>query len=501
MGKGANEKQETVEIRKVQPWVSRLLGKWDRETDVLIVGGGGAGLAAAIEAAKQGVKVLLLEKARHLGGETLVAAGIFVTAGTSLQRQAGINFPIERQWERVSKGLEIVPAKKLRSAYAFLSPPYGIMKRNPDVLKGAVLEGPRTIDWLLDLGVRFQPLRKESPTSHVVVGEHDLARMKKVIDLLHAEAKRLGVEILLETKGAGLYRNAEGRVVGATARTPEGKEINIKAKGAILATGGFVCNQQMVEEYSPFFARVTPHAIVPKDGSTGDGILMGRAIGAAFEDMDAGCTLCFEHPETKLVAAGALPPITIFVYNPVIIVNREGKRFFNEEYAYGAGGMEMVRLGYDVAYYVFDSKVTKGTARRVIEIYLERGMSVVSSNISELAKSAGISPEGLQDTVEKYNSYVDARLDPDFGRGKIRPDLFQKIDEPPYYCLPFTAVRYKTEGGLMANTKGQVLDRVNEEPIPGLYAAGATCGSVVPQLSEALSHGRIVGRNAAQEAR
>jgi len=498
--KGANEKQETVGIRKVQPWVSRLPSKWDRETDVLVVGGGGAGLAAAIEGAKQGVKVLLLEKARLLGGETLVAAGIFVTAGTSLQRQAGIDFPIERQWERVSKGLEIVPAKKLRSAYAFFSPPYGIMKRNPEVLKGAVLEGPRTIDWLLDLGVRFLPIRKESPTWHVVLGEHDLARMKNVTDRLHVEAKRLGVKILLETKGTELYRNAEGRVVGAKARTTHGDEINIKAKATILATGGFVCNQQMVEKHSPFFATVRPHAIVPKDGSTGDGILMGQAIGASLEDMDAGCTLCFEHPETKLVATGALPPITIFVYNPVIVVNREGKRFFNEEYAYGGGGMEMVRLGYDLAHYVFDSKVTKGTARRVIETYLERGMSAVSSNISELAKSAGISPGGLQDTVEKYNSYVDARLDPDFGRGKIRPDLFQKIDEPPYYCLPFTAVRYKTEGGLMANTKGQVLDLVNEEPLPGLYAAGATCGSVVPQLSEALSHGRIVGRNAAQEA-
>jgi fumarate reductase flavoprotein subunit len=439
--------------------------KWDKEADVLVVGAGGAGLAAAAEAAGKGAKVILMEKFPVVGGDTLRAGGLLLTAGTGLQKKAGIDYPVERYWEEQSSR-------------------DGIMRKyDPDVMKAVVMKGPETIEMLLRWGVKIMPPRKQTPLFHYVLPPYNLTGL---INPMYEQARKLGVEVLLETSAQRLYTDRSGRVVGLEGRSKGGGMVNIKAKAVILATGHYTFNDQMVKRYSRFALPAEHYNDLPPGSAAGDGILMGKAVGSALEDMCAGCTLKFQPPVISL----------FLITDPVMMVTAQGKRFFNEDGGYDPGCRAMLKKKIPVSYFIFDNKVMGGAYKVSIRSGVEKGWIVQADTIDGLAKASGIDPQGLKQTVEKYNTYADQKTDPEFGR---RSPLFRRVDEPPYFSWKCTVCRYKTEGGLMCNIKAQVIDNKTDQPIPGLYAAGVTSGSVSANILACISHGLIAGENAAAE--
>lgn len=447
------------DVNKAQP---HLPTEWHQQVDVLIAGAGGAGLTAAIEAAKAGARTVILEKEPSIGGQTIVSVGNVDAAGTCVQRAAGIEDSPERWWKE--KEAEVRRHK-----------------RRPEIKKYVYDGSPELIEWLIGLGVEFLPPEPAIPRWHVVAP--DFYNGWRMVRILEAEARKQGADILVNHRVVELYTDGQGRVVGVKVQPKGGEPINYRAGAVILATSGFHANQEMVEEYCPLYARA---AILPESprSSTGDGILMGKAIGAALEDMEAGATMT--------TTAGIM-----LVTDPIILVNKQGKRFMNELDSYVAAGVNMLKLKLDYGFYIFDEKVMRAR-QSSIEYYVKRGIVTVAPTVAELAAKAGIDAQGLAETIRCFNGYADAGKDAEFGKEGI---LLQRFDKPNFYALRVQPLRYKSEGGLMINLKAQVLDQTQEQPIPGLYAAGQTCGSIHPQLSDTLITGRIAGRNAAAEAK
>jgi len=185
------------------------------------------------------------------------------------------------------------------------------------------------------------------------------------------------------------------------------------------------------------------------------------------------------------------------VSDPILLVDAQGKRFINELDSYVAAAVAMLKLKMEYGFYIFDKKVMDAR-QATIAGYEKQGLVAAAPTIEELAKKAGIDAKGLVETVERFNRDVDAGKDSQFGKQGI---LLQKIKEPDFYALKVQPTRYKSEGGLMINTQAQVLDHAQEQAIPGLYAAGQTCGSLHPELVDTLVMGRVAGRNAAAEAK
>lgn len=452
-GKGSGEV-------KVKP---NLPAKWHEQVDVLVVGAGGAGLAAGIEAAKAGAKTVILDKEAMIGGQTAVSAGSIDAAGTSVQKAAGIEDTPERWYEDLE---DEILGHKLR----------------PEIKRFVYDSSAELIDWLIELGVEFVPPEPAIPRWHIVApGFYNAGRM---VQILEAEAKKLGAEILTNHKALELYTDGDGRVAGIKVQPKSGEAINYKAGAVVLATSGFHANQEMVEKYTPLYAKAAIRRGSPL-GCTGDGILMGKAIGAALEDMHAGATV-------SITAAMML------VTDPVILVNAQGERFMNELDSYVPAARNMLKLKLDHAFMIFDEKgvpqerlATKGGQ------FGQEDLSEAAT-IEELASKTGIDAKGLAETIERFNRDVDAGKDSEFGKEGV---LLQKIEQPTFYAIKVQVNRYKSEGGLMINLQAQVLDHAQEQPIPGLYAAGQTCGSLHPELVDTLVMGRVAGKNAAAEAK
>jgi fumarate reductase flavoprotein subunit len=467
--------------------------KWDVEADVVVLGAGLAGLSAAIEAAGAGASVILLEKMSSVtDSHSTRCVGNVAGAGSKMQIDAGITDSPER-WRE-----DILSLGETRLM-------------SPELLDILVGSGGSHIDWLQEMGVPFEYICYRPPDSvprgHIVQGD-----AQPLGTVLAKRAIERGVEILLEARALKLYRWEDNRIAGVMAEAKDGKIITVKAKkGTILCAGDYSASKEIKVKFTPLLEDVNAET-AGNPGNTGDGFIMAWAVGA-----DSTCLDGVGEPKDLFMFPDQPRGTGISEYlirAGAIIVNKNGQRFQNETAS--VGGKAVYAQPDQVAFVVFDSKTAttdvapegapKGrgpwicTCRYLDDWRKFPGAVKETNTIEELTVKLGINRFGLLETINKYNSYVDAGKDLEFGR----KDLGAGIRKPPFIGLgPGRPMMYRSDGTLMVNKKHQVLD-VFGNVIPGLYAAGdmGRSGNIVghgTHTAWACISGRRSGKFAAEE--
>lgn len=449
-------------------------GKWDKQYDVVILGGGAAGLCAAIEARKAGAKVVLLEKEQITGGSSAICGGQISFSYTSFQKE---------------KGISDSPDQFFKDMMAI-----GKNKNDPALVRAYVDASNDSFEFLKALGVKFLEIKIydgfAAPRSHVV-------NPGDMMTVLRKEAARQGTEIMMRTSGKRLYTDPSGRVIGIKAESSAKKSFNIKAKRAvILATGGFVWNAEMMNEFGtlPMDLGIP----VAAKGTTGDGHKMGFEVGAGTKNISIALgpgvgPSCPIEIESRLLC---MPN-----YEGAIAVNKNGKRFVKESINYNDFSTVGLVQPDGVMIMIADEPIAKRSR------YTRGRSAKKAQTLNELAGLVGLKPEVLVAEVEKYNRYVEAGKDPDFGRSTLVGIAGKpvQIKTPPFYAYITRAGILTTKGGLSADKDAHLIN-VFGEIIPNVYAAGEITGGVHgagyhtgSQLGKAVVFGRIAGKNAARE--
>ena len=456
---------------------------YDQSADVLVIGGGLAGLCAAIEAANAGAEVTLLEKLGECGGSSVLSGGLLAFAGTDMQKAAGISDSDTQLYD------------DLRRA--------GAQQNMEALVRTYVANQLSAYEWLLQLGTKFTSV--ELAAGHTAPRAHSL-RSQDFMALMAQRARDTGrVKILFNAAAGRLLRAGEGaRVEGVAARI-DGKTVNIRARrGVVLAAGGFARNAAMVNLFVPHQARCVVYCGA---GCDGDGVRMAWALGAGLADVvHVKGTFGF-HPDTGKTPGRDWSKHS--VYRGAILVNKQARRYVDESKSYKLLGDAVLAQPDALAYQIFDQGVMD-TSSDTAPLFkfkeaLALGRLLSGPTLEALARRVGLDPATLTATVERYNSFVRAGRDEDFGRTGLSAGYGKLVElkRGPWYAYPSTSGLIATYCGVTVDTDTRVID-VFGEPIAGLYAAGEMTGGfhgvaymTGSSLGKCVIFGRIAGRNAA----
>ena len=441
-----------------------------READVIVVGAGAAGLAASIEAANAGAKVILLEKLPAVGGSTLISGGIVYGAETPGQKRIGVEDSAEdlaRYWIERAEG-----------------------DVDEELIRFVAEKSGETIAWLEEfVGVEFQdPV--PAGTSPVPRGHTTKeGRGAGLVQPLEAKAKELGVEILTETTATKLLTDDKA-VIGVEAETKDGKTIQFLGKAVVLATGGFDRDEDLRVEYAPV---AKGHISYTSRGNTGDGLKMAREVGA--EIISKNGVIGFRGVAENMPYTS---PLGGLIFTPGLYVDSAGKRFVNESVDYPIFYDAMIENGDENFYLIFDAN----SVPEALKEGVDGEVAFEGETLAALAEAAGIDPAGLEETVNKYNQMAEAGEDTEFGKSA---ELLTPVKEGPFYALRVKPAILGTFGGPKINTKTEVIG-TDGQPIPGLYAAGevangqffkTTYPASGTSIQMCFTLGRVAGREAA----
>lgn len=420
--------------------------------DVVIVGGGGAGLSSAIAAANLGAKVVLLEKMAAIGGNTLVSMG-------------GINIPGNDA--QISKKIEDNP--KLYYNDALLG---GDGENNKELFKILSENALDTYNWLKEeIGVEF----KKNELIHF--GGHTVPRAvvfkgKYAIELiskLRKKAENLGVDIRTGVEAKDIITRDKA-VVGIKALSDEKNIEFFGSKGVIFSTGGFSGNIEMRKKYNPELDE--RYKTTNQSGITGDGHLMCERLGVDFIHMSYIQTFPIANPLT-----GALSHVGASRFDGAILVNKKGKRFVEELERRDLVSKAILAqdggMGYLVWSQEIESVANRTTNNKAEVNNLIRSDLFVKGSLDECGKKMNINLTTLEDTLSTYNLDVSNGKDQEFNR---RGDLLNII-KGPFYIQTVAPAVHHTMGGVKINSENQVLD-IKGNIIKGLYAAGEIVGGI-----------------------
>ena len=440
------------------------------KTDVVVIGSGGAGFAAAITAHDLGAKVVVFEKMPIIGGNTQIASGGMNAAGTRYQAAAGVKDGWKLLYDDTMKG--------------------GHNRGIPELVEVFAKNSADSLDWLVSLGADLSTVgraggasvdRSHGPKDGGPVGPQIMNALRNAI------AKRK-IDVRTRTDVTHMLMNVNGAVSGVLVKDYLGHTYEMVAKSVILASGGFSANLKMVTKYHPEYAGF---ATTNQPGATGEGIGLAEELGAQLRDMDE----IQIHPT---LAAGTNILVTEAMRGAgAIMVNREGKRFINELSTRDVASAAILKQTGKSAFLIFDEGLRKQMA--LIEGYFHLGFVKEGQSPEELAKAAGIDAAALAETITSYNKYQAAKSDPDFKRA----DMPRSIEPPKFYSIEVQPGIHYTMGGVLLNTKAEAVGR-NGVPIPALFTAGEVTGGVHGanrlggnSTSETITFGRIAGRGAA----
>ena len=481
------------------------------DTDIVIVGAGGAGMTAAIAAANEGKNVVIVESQAMVGGNSVRSTGGMNAAKTPAQDEnefaesAGVEKTLETaasEWA----GNEAITAlaDTVAGQWAeYQANPVGYFDsvelmeldtligghgtNDPALVEALCSNSADAIAWLSEQGIELtsvssfggasvkrihRPVDSEGKT--ISVGSY-------MIPLLQAKCEELGVEFIMNTTANEILTDANGAAVGIAATDKNGAAVTVNAKAVILATGGFGANLDMVVEYKPDLAGfMTTNA----PGAQGQGIDMAVAIGAGTVDEANTAALITE----GLRGDGA------------ILVNAEGNRFTDEVGTRDVvSAAEIAQTG-SYSWLVIDQAMADASS--VIQGYIKNGYTVTGETYEELAEAMGVDAAAFAATMDKWNAAVAAGVDEEFGRTSFANPL----DTAPYYAIKVTAGIHHTMGGLTINPQTQVLAG-DGTVIDGLYAAGEVTGGVHGgnrlggnAVADFVVFGRIAGEQAAAYA-
>jgi fumarate reductase flavoprotein subunit len=469
-------------------------------TDVVVVGSGVSGLAAALTAAEGGAKVIVFEKQRSLGGTSNFFHGIFA-AESDMQRARFITYSRDEAFKNIME--------------------YSHWRANPRLVRAIVNESAATITWLQREGIEFidaiNNLLDAPRTYHVVKGGGEAVVKELVI-----RNKEKGVNIMLAVPVKRILK-AGDRIDGVLVEE-NGEETRVNAKVIVIASGGYANNKEWIKKYAGFDLDINLIPVGNVD-KTGDGIRMAFEVGADNEGLGV----------LELYRVGPTGPefamksnIEYAVVQPDLWVDSQAERYCDESigfYETSIGNASARQKG-GSTYSIFDSSIVKRLIENGIDkshgvdfppgsriLDLERDLARVLENrstevfkadsIPGLAEKIKVDPVRLQATVDEYNRFCEKGHDELFAKN---PKYLRPIKGPQFYAVRARTVFLGTLGGIKINQKTEVIDK-KERTIPGLYAVGFDAGGIYGDsycirdasgLSAgfAINSGRIAGRNA-----
>ena len=493
------------------------------KAELVVIGGGGAGLAAALAAAENGCQsIVVIEKAGAAAGSTSMAHDIF-GAESPVQKRSGVDarkdflFKRAMEWTHWSRV-------------------------NPRLVRAFIDKSGDTIGWLEEKGVEFEIAQfypGQVPwTRHYMVNGQGARLMK----IMRKECKERGITIRTHTRGKKVIRDDKGYMAGVVATTKTG-ELTVETRAAIITTGGYGNNKEMLKEHCPFYQDTMTYDGVPSN--TGEGVTMALEAGAATDGLG---TLILHGPfiarsdikgiklDTKDKKGKALElRLHELTWEPYTIwLNKQGRRFIDEAHslAFFASGNAVAMQPEGITYTVFDTDTLLmmekegiirsgifGRASHTLHGFIPPGVPLpglekelkkrtdtdymmISDSWRDIAEWMGADPEVLIGTIDEFNTACDRNHDAVFAKDTkyLRP-----IRTGPFYVIKGHASICDAIGGIKINENMEVLDTA-ETPIPGLYAAGSASGCWESEsycyhltghlLGYALNTGRIAGENA-----
>ncbi len=446
----------------------------DTSCDVVVIGAGGAGLAAALEAAICGADVIVLEKQGIIGGNTNSSTGGLNAAETSVQEKLGIVDSKEKHFDDTMIG--------------------GYYINDPELVRTLTGNAAAAVEWLIGNGADLSDVgklagssvpRAHRPQNGAAIGPH-------LMSVLHNAVDKADIDIRTRNKVCDLILE-DGKVTGVVVEAAA-KTYRIRAEATVIATGGFGANPDMIESYRSDLKgfNTSNHS-----GATGDAFGWASPLDMALRDMEQIQT----HP-TGEVSSHLL--ITEAVRgNGAVLVNKEGLRFANEMLTRDKLSEAILAQTGRRAFLVFDEAVRSSLA--AIENYAQQGLLKDASTYEALAAQMKVPAEALIETMFAYSGFYEAGCDADFGRPA--EDMPLPLTQSPFYAIEVEPVIHHTMGGLKINQYAQVLNG-SDEIIPGLYAAGEVTGGVHGgnrlggnAVADIIVFGRIAGSNASKYAK
>jgi len=474
------------------------MGKKDNKmkADIVIIGGGGAGLPAALTAYEKGSHALVLEKRGIVGGNALMAEGFFAAESPAQKRL-------------------LIDAKK--DILFKMALDYAHYKVDPRILRVFINRSGDTVRWIEEKGIRFDHIAPFYPNQvplvwHIVEG-HGATLMKT----FEEECREKAIPILRKTRARKILVDDKGRVMGVKAEGEEG-EVDIETKSVIIATGGYASNRDLLEKYCPQHSKMLKDEGLP--GMDGDGLMMAMELGADTAGLgNLQMVGPAPFPKNWTIEGVAGEPYCIWV-------NKKGERFIDETITFNvfeAINAILRQKGW-ICFAILDNKikddiVEHGLVRGCGEIFVPRGKKMDgldkefskqidkgsafrSESLEEISEWMGAPKDALRKTVDEYNEFCDRHYDEIFVKD---PQYLQPLRTPPFYAIKFSGAILGTMGGIKIDYKMEVLDQEGD-PIPGLYAVGADTGGwesdtycallAGSAFGFAMNSGRIAAENA-----
>ncbi len=500
-------------------------GDVEKTADVIIIGGGGAGLAAAVSAHQNGAKVIVVEKMSRLGGNTMISGSAYNAADT--ERQSALTMTalekqtvesilagtyedalvktwqetLKKEWtEYLASGkTTLFDSPSLHKLQTYLG---GDKKGTPALIDVFADNAYPAVEWLESMGMQFKDYvftvlgglwnRAHKPEKPLGTGFMETYEN-------YIEKNKADIEVILDTT-AKEFIVKDGAVVGVAAEGKNGKVTLNATKGVVLATGGFGANVEMRNKYNTeLWPDLTDVKTTNHTGATGDGIVMAEAVNAKLVGMEYIQLLPMGDPVTGSLSGN----IEQGVQNR-IFVNKEGERFVDEGARRDTMTKALMEQTDAYMWVIVDKNSyptgdTKNNFNETIDDLVAAGRAFKADTLEDLAKQIGVDPVAFVKSVEDFNKAVDGTAKDEFGR-----TLFdKKLDTAPFYAGARVPTVHHTMGGVSINADAQVID-ANGNVIKGLYAAGEVTGGLHGTnrlggnaLADINVFGRIAGKNAA----